>query len=490
MEKKIALIKNDKYYYPSNAPFHPSIAYPEQLFKYVSTEQNHIYEMVREALKYMGYDEDNFNTKDWNPLKHIVKPGDKVVIKPNLVMDNNPSGDGTDCLFTHPSVIRAITDYVLIALNGDGEIIIGDAPMQSCDFDKLIKESGYDKLVEFYNEIQSEVEIRIKDFRDLTSVEKNGLLIQNVSGNTGIVIDLNNESEFSEVNTKSIQKMRVTCYDPKILQMHHTNEKHEYCINPDILSCDVLINVPKPKTHRKAGVTIALKNLVGINARKEYLPHHTNGSYQYGGDEYKKASFLKSINNVCLDIINHNVQNGKHIWMCKLLRWIVNIINGVIYKCEKNVVMEGNWYGNETISKTIVDLNKIMFYANKDGVLCDTIQRRNLILADMVLAGEKEGPVEPSKKECGMIAIGENPVEFDETIAWLMGADVEKIPTIIQAKTSKSKYKLIKDNRKSIVISNDIKYADKTIEEIDKNDRLFFVPTSGWKEVFSSKLSS
>lgn len=30
----------------------------------------------------------------------------------------------------------------------------------------------------------------------------------------------------------------------------------------------------RPKTHRKADVTIFLRNLVGINANKEFLPHH------------------------------------------------------------------------------------------------------------------------------------------------------------------------------------------------------------------------
>ena len=87
--------------------------------------------------------------------------------------------------------------------------------------------------------------------------------------------------------------MRITNYDPAYLKQHHNADKHEYFINSDVLNADVVINMPKPKTHRKAGVTISMKNLVGINCRKEYLPHHTNGSKEEGGDEYLHRSYLK-----------------------------------------------------------------------------------------------------------------------------------------------------------------------------------------------------
>ena len=40
------------------------------------------------------------------------------------------------------------------------------------------------------------------------------------------------------------------------------------------------------KTHEKAGLTGAMKNLVGVNGHKEYLPHHMEGSFFSGGDSY------------------------------------------------------------------------------------------------------------------------------------------------------------------------------------------------------------
>jgi hypothetical protein len=41
------------------------------------------------------------------------------------------------------------------------------------------------------------------------------------------------------------------------------------------------------------GMTCALKNLVGINANKNWLPHHTEGTPEQGGDQFP-AGTLKS----------------------------------------------------------------------------------------------------------------------------------------------------------------------------------------------------
>jgi uncharacterized protein (DUF362 family) len=54
---------------------------------------------------------------------------------------------------------------------------------------------------------------------------------------------------------------------------HHPGV-HQYLVAKEVIEADIIINLPKLKTHRKAGVTCALKNLIGINGNKEYLPHH------------------------------------------------------------------------------------------------------------------------------------------------------------------------------------------------------------------------
>lgn len=37
-------------------------------------------------------------------------------------------------------------------------------------------------------------------------------------------------------------------------------------------------------------MTCALKNLVGINANKNWLPHHTEGAPEQGGDQFPRAT--------------------------------------------------------------------------------------------------------------------------------------------------------------------------------------------------------
>ena len=65
------------------------------------------------------------------------------------------------------------------------------------------------------------------------------------------------------------EKVRVTNYNLNLMKEHYNPKKNEYLIPNTILEADVIINLPKPKTHRKAGITGAMKNFVGINGLLE-----------------------------------------------------------------------------------------------------------------------------------------------------------------------------------------------------------------------------
>ena len=52
------------------------------------------------------------------------------------------------------------------------------------------------------------------------------------------------------------------------------------------------------------------------------------------------------------------------------------------------VVRNGSWHGNDTIWRAVVDLNKILLYADGEGVMRDTPQRRYYAIVDGVVAGE------------------------------------------------------------------------------------------------------
>lgn len=478
MFSQISIVKQNEMKYPNqDSLFRPSVSYPEYVGK-IALEKNETYNSVREALHLQGWDEENFGTENWNPLKKLVKPGDNVLIKPNLVMDKNQSGDGVECLYTQPAVVAPIIDYVIIALKGKGKIIVGDAPMQECDFSKLIEESGYKKLIEYYSKMGND--IKLVDFRELTAKVQNGIYKQSINdNNTGKKINLGNESEHFFETKDKVRNYRITNYDPRELEKHHTIDKHEYYVSDYLLESNVVINMPKPKTHRKAGVTISLKNMVGINVRKEYLPHHTKGAIEEGGDEYRKKSIVHSIRSNIVDKRNVEIAKKRFLYAKTLdkMRQVCSIILR-IHKSE--FFDEGSWYGNNTISKTILDLNKIVFYADKEGKLQEKPQRKNLIVADMIISGEKDGPVCPSAKDVGIVALGTEPIAFDKAIATLMGFDISKIPTLEVTDNLHGKY-LLNNRLEPYIISNDIRYNRKKIGEINKKDLFHYIPTSGWR---------
>ena len=477
---KVSVVKTNHAEYPNKRTlFRPGERYPEYPFEEISQEANEVYDAVRQAFQLMGFDKEAFGTKDWNPLKEIIKPGNTVLIKPNMVMDvNGIPEQGTECLYTHPSVVAAVVDYVVIALQGKGKIVIGDAPMQECKFERLLAESGYSELKKFYRDHQ--IEIEVVDFRELKSEVKGNVHYAAINENaSGRVVDLGEHSEFAVRDPDTLKKMRVTNYDPSIMMMHHNENRHEYYVSEYVLNADVIINMPKPKTHRKAGVTIALKNFVGINVRKEFLPHHTKGSTKEGGDEYSEKCAIHRLRSYLLD--KRNIwQANRQYWAAHLVMFLVRGCSAYL-KLVRNKYSEGSWYGNHTISKTIADLNKIVLYADKQGILRENKQRKMLIVADLIISGEKEGPVCPSAKEVAMVAAGSDIVCFDEVIATLMGFDVEKIPTIKGIREIKSRYAVAEDTSKAVIVSNIGAYDGKTYEQINKEETLQYEPTSGWK---------
>ena len=160
---------------------------------------------------------------------------------------------------------------------------------------------------------------------------------------------------------------------------------------------------------------------------------------------------------------------------------MIKCLSRILELTKNDFYREGNWYGNDTISKTIVDLNRIVQYADKNGVLQANRTRKMIIVADMIIAGEKEGPVAPSPKELGIIAAGTNPVCFDEIIATLVGFDYHKIPSITRAREANQRYALVDQEVKPVVASNLPDLNGSHLEQIPLIEDFILIPTSGWK---------
>src|ERR1044071_4447444 len=76
--------------YPDTAPFHPGQNYPEYAFAEVAAEANAAYDSVRECFHSAGLDKEHYGTPEWNPLKGLIRAGEIVLLKPNLVKESHP----------------------------------------------------------------------------------------------------------------------------------------------------------------------------------------------------------------------------------------------------------------------------------------------------------------------------------------------------------------------------------------------------------------
>jgi len=425
--------------YSYEPPFHPGSNYPEYPWgtDCIVASPNDAYDMVRETLHQLGLDVRNFDTPTWNPFGSFIEPGMTVLVKPNMVLSWHPGGDdpNLDTMITNPSVVRAVLDYVAIALKGTGTIIVGDAPLQSCDFDKLIATRGYECMGDFY--ASRGVQLRYVDFRQVRSrYNDDGILETSKAPGDPLgylLVEMGGQSAHCDVR-KYRKNFRVTNYDHRKMRHYHTVDNDRYLISGTALSADVIITMPKLKTHRKAGMTASLKNFIGIIGHKDCLPHHRKGSQEGGGDEYLKSNGFKRLAVFFEEWFNIFSIANWH-WSARQIRKGINYAWNKAWQQNTDPYSEGSWYGNDTIWRTTHDLVRIARYADKSGKLHAEPQRTIFSLVDAIVAGEKEGPLIASPKHAGVIAASFDLPALDMALAAIMGFDVEKFPPYVRRST-------------------------------------------------------
>ncbi|MFH0878905.1 MAG: DUF362 domain-containing protein [Lentisphaerota bacterium] len=410
------------------APFHPSKSYPEFAGGTISTKPNRVYDMVRRTLADLGLDREHFGSATWNPFGGLIKPGGRVVVKPNWVNDHNMGPGGWECLITHPSILRAVLDYILLA--GPSDVLLGDSPIQDCDFERLL-DLGVRPVLDYFR--QRKAPLRLADFRR-TTLQQDGFSL-NVREEIRpldeyVTVDLGSDSLLEPISGDA-RRFRVTKYDPRKMLENHRPGVHRYLIARDILRADLVVNLPKLKTHKKAGVTASLKNLVGINGNKDYLPHHRKGSAASGhGDCYEKTSPLKAMTEHLLDIANMNLHRSWVTRVCHRLAYYFLVLD---MKLGGSGEVEGSWYGNDTIWRTCLDLNRALLYSDDQGILREQPQRCELSMVDALIAGEGDGPLKPDPRPLGTLLASLNPAACDWIAALMMGFYPQNIPIIARS---------------------------------------------------------
>jgi uncharacterized protein (DUF362 family) len=382
-----------------------------------NNKKDSVYQAVETLLYKLELDQDNYKNKNiWNPFKNIIKPGNNVVLKVNFVTprdkESQLSLEQLLTVCTNPEVINPIIDYVWKALAGNGSITIVDSPVEATNLEEIYKE----KLG---------INIKLIDLRDFIYVRK--MLIDdfhflNHSINLGFLIKkdvLGDPDGYQKINLKTSSYFndktinhRLLCFhrsDTSTAAKYHTREKNLYSISQTVLNSDVFINIPKLKTHKKSGVTLSLKNLVGITNRKHWLPHYRSG-LPPAGDELPKTLPIKEKIRQMMSRIP--LPNKNSI--------IINIIN---LKNQKHYLSEGCWFGNDTIWRTILDFNKILLFCDKKGKLHQNQQRKYISIIDGIISGEGNGPMRPDPVNHGFLIAGFNPGLVDILATTSMGFD-------------------------------------------------------------------
>jgi uncharacterized protein (DUF362 family) len=358
------------------------------------------------------------------PLADIIPAGGMVLLKPNWVIHENLGGFEGDCLVTHPEVIKAILDEVILAK--PRKVVIADAPIQDCHFDKVVTSDFKAELAA----IAGNTPLEIIDLR--RAILASGALSDGVHAELRdkenyVLFDLGNDSLIEPI-TSCHKKFRIIKYDHRKLAARHNAGKHQYLMAKEAFIADTVISIPKLKTHKKTGITGALKNLVGLNGNKDYLPHHRVGGTFLGGDSYPGFGPIKRLAEFFLDAANKKIGRESADRWIKLANQSLNLHYKNIQKYDP--VFEGSWHGNDTCWRMVGDLNRILRFGKPDGTLSDKPQRVLHSITDAIVCGDGDGPLAPQAQFAGLITYSPDPYHAELVHCGILRLNPEKIRLI------------------------------------------------------------
>ena len=388
---------------------------------------NPVHDAVARALAALGLDAARAGSPAFNPLSELVAPGGSVVLKPNFIRHWNP-GPAPACsvesVITHGSVVRALADFAFRAVGASGSVAIAEAPQQDCDFARIRELAGLDAMQARFAE--SGLRLDVIDLRREAVVFADGVITERRALPGDPLgyreVDLGTRS-FFEGSGLDPRGFRGADYDPGPTVENHRAGRHAYLLSETVLRSDLIVNLPKWKTHKKTGVTLALKNLVGINGDKNWLPHHTVGE---NGDEFPGRGLLDRARSAAVELARSALAKGRATFVLRLLRRAENSLRGDAF------IRSGNWHGNRTTWRMVCDLNRCVYYSDAHGLHLDAPApvRRVLSVLDGIVAGEGEGPLAPRDVPLGIVLASLDPIALDLAALRLMGFDAQRIPKI------------------------------------------------------------
>ncbi|QYG92351.1 DUF362 domain-containing protein [Iamia sp. SCSIO 61187] len=362
----------------------------------------------------------------------LIATGESVLLKPNLVKAEHPRfGRAHNVTMTHGSVIRAVADYVFKAVGPEGEIIVADAPQTDSSWTTILEDTGLAAIERFYRD--RGLRFRYLDLRNEEWISEGGAVVERrrLSGDPagGVRFDLGSQSEF--VGHRGEGSYYGADYDSREVNRHHSGGRHEYLIAKTVMQADVVFSLPKLKSHKKAGMTGALKNLVGVNGDKNWLPHHTEGPSARGGDESPDRGVLHRVERAGAAVLRRlaTVAPRGGVRLLQMSRRGGESVFGGAAE----TIRSGNWWGNDTVWRMCLDLNKVLVYGDDAGGLRTASRRRHFVLFDGIIAGEAAGPLDPDPVELGAVIFGTNAPSADAAACCLLGFDPDLVPIVARS---------------------------------------------------------
>jgi uncharacterized protein (DUF362 family) len=437
---------------------------------------------VRGSFQLAGLDAAHFDTAEWNPLGDLIHPGETVLLKPNMVHQRHPRDpEGWRYVITHGSVIRAVADFAWKAVGPQGKIVLADAPQTDASFSEMVQILGLDVIRDFY--AAQGLNFELIDLRQEEWTTQGDVIVERrkLPGNSygSVAFDLGSASEFA--GHRGAGNYYGADYDAGVVNRHHSGGRHEYLIAGCAIKCDVIFSLPKWKTHKKAGITASLKNLVGVNADKNWLPHHTEGNPAAGGDEHPNPDLKHRAERKLVSAVRDISRSVPVVgpWMHRVAR----NAGKQVFGDTESTIRSGNWFGNDTIWRMCLDLNKIVAYGNSDGSLRDPVatnRKRHFVLVDGIVAGQGRGPLNPDPVPAGVVLFGLHPPSVDAVCAYLMGFDPDKIPIVSRAFQCRE-FPLTDHAWRDILVRSNVMAWNGLLPQISRDDTFRFEPHFGWK---------
>ncbi|MBU4360566.1 DUF362 domain-containing protein, partial [Patescibacteria group bacterium] len=200
-----------------------------------------------------------------------------------------------------------------------------------------------------------------------------------------------------------------------------------YAVSEYVLDADVIVNISKLKVHSTYAVTSAIKNHVGSAIYSTYESGRETGHYD------------------------------------RLPHFKTNDTGNDLY------------FENDIFWRAILDMNKIVLYGDKQGILQSVKQRGYLNVIDgieTVVAGDHAFPKPKNVIKHGVVLASEDPVAVSAVAARTMGYDFRAVPHINNA-TGETAYKIGINDPKEIVVLGDENDYNKPNPQDDHIDNTF-----------------